>query len=559
MSFVCVYRSVFAPAGVTAALVAAACVSASPAFAAEVVWKGGGETAAWSDGSNWVGGTAPGLGDTAVIPAGKSAVWSQTDAARMNTFAGITLDGEMEVSGMTASTTLTVPLSGDGVFRGLDGGESASGISSGPFYKLALDNDNKAFTGTFAFTNCGVIVKHNSALGGAERRCTLIWKNATAGNHRRLYLQCPGPHQANMHLAQPAYSTGMIFATCDSATYLDGDIDFTGPVQLHANGRPCGFHVRGKLTNSGKSTYALNPHVYLEGEVNLQWKSSSQYGGNFYLGGGNGNVKNMGHLYVNSGGVHFAAPNVIGGDNPGGACQWILGNNRSLDLYLDGYDQNWYRKPIVHGFSVSSSRPATLRMMNYNSGALTFDTANMLRDYASFDVCATNAGKSAYTTTVKTTHCTTQGGLLCGAGTFVVGDSAASGVTTSFSNLTSLVTYGSGTMKIYNTDVNPQNGITNLSVLGTSQMNFASCVTQKTERAYLSSTAELTIAAGGRVKVSDRTFLDGEELLAGVYGKVGGTYEDGSPIPTRCQLSCITGDGYLETEGRRLGLIFTIR
>ena len=537
------------------ALIAASVLGSAKAD--PITWKGGGDTAAWSDGSNWEGGVAPVSGDTAVIPAGKTATWSQTDKTFMNALAGIELNGDMEVSNMTVATTLTVPLSGNGVFRGLQGGENATSISSGTYYYLTLNNNNESFTGTFAFTNCGVSIGHNLALGGTDDRCTLIWKNGTLGNHRRLSFLCAGPHNANMFLAQPNYSHGMIFASCFVATYLDGDIDMTGQAQFHANNNSAGLHIRGKLTNSGKAAYCLNAYVYLEGEVNLQWNNQSQYGGGFYLGGGNGNIKNMGHCYLDSSGIHFAAPNVIGGSNPGNTCYYIIGNGKSLKLYLDGNDQNWYRKPLQNGFIVDSTTPATLRMMSFGDSD-TFGTANCLTGYASFDVCATNASNKKFTTTLKTTHCTTQGGLLCGAGTFVVGNSAASGITTSFSNLTSLVTYDTGTMNIYNTDINPVNGITNLSVLGTSKMTFASCVTQKTEMAYLSSGAQLSIAAGGRVKVSKRTYLDGRELVSGVYGKVGGTYEDGSAIPVAYQLGCIKGDGYLETEGRK-GMILSFR
>ena len=479
----------------------------------------------------------------------------------MNSIAGIVLNGDMEVSGMTAATTLTVPISGTGVFRGLDGGEKASSVSSGTYYYLTLNNDNENFTGTFAFTNCGVCVKNSKAFGSANPRCTVIWKNGTSGNHRRLYLMDSGVYHPNMFLAQPNYSHGMIFATCDAATYIDGDIDLTGPAQFHANARAVGLHLRGKLTNSGKAPYGLNAYVYLEGEVNLQWNNQSQYGGGFYLGGGNGNIKNMGHIYLSGGGIHFAAPNVFGGSVVGTMCYWIVGNGNPVRLYLDGNDQNWYRKPYVYnndGFLVDSTKPATIRMMNFGSGNQTFNTANCLTGYASFDVCATNASNQKYTTTLKTTHCTTAGGLLCGAGTFVVGDSAAEDVTTSFSNLTSLVTYETGTMNIYNTAINPENGITNLSVLGASKMSFPGCVTQKTEVVCLSSDAQLTIGAGSKVKVSKRTYLNGRELLSGVYGKVGGTYEDGTEIPSQYQLGCIKGDGYLETEGPK-GLILTFR
>ena len=520
--------------------------------AAEVVWKGGGETAAWSDGSNWEGGTAPKEGDTAVIPQGKVALWTQSDAGFINALAGIKLNGEMEVSGMTAATTLTVPLSGNGIFRGLNGGEKAASISSGTYYYLSLNNDNRDFTGTFAFTNCGVCAKNNLAFGGADNRCTLIWNSGESSNYRRLYLMASGHYNANMFLSQPGYDRGMIFATCDSATYLDGDIDLTGPAQFHANTSNKGLFLRGKLTNSGKGAYKFFPNVHLEGEVNLTWSNNSQYGGGFYLGGGNGNIKNMGHLYADGNGILFSAANVIGGTKPGDMCYWLQGNGQVLRLYLNGYDQNWYCTPQNgKGFVVSSTEPATFRLLNFKGADKTLSAANMLREYVSFDVCATNASNGKYTTTVKNTHCTTAGGLLCGAGTFVVGDNAAVVSSTSFSNLTSLVTYDEGSMKIYRTDINPENGITNLSVLGTSSLTLGEGVSLDAVRADISATATLSIAAGSVVKVSKRTYLDGEELAKGIYGKVGGTYPDGTPIPLSRQLSCLTGDGYLDTNGRR--------
>lgn len=542
----------------TAVFVAGVCLAFGVFAGSEITWTGKGETDAWSDGGNWEGGVAPVEGDEAVIPQGKTAIWAQTDAAFMNALAGIKLNGEMEVSGMTAATSLTVPLSGNGVFRGLESGEVPKNVSTGPFYYLTLNNDNSNFTGTFAFTNCGVRTSTTLALGSATTRCTLIWNNKASGNHRRLYLEASGHYNANMYLSQPSYGTGLIFATCNAPTYLDGDVDLIGETAFNANANSNGIHIRGKLTNSTKKTYSFGPYVYLEGEVDLRWNNSSQYGGGFYLGGGNGNVKSMGHLYVNSSGVHFSAPNVIGGSDPGGTCYWILGNGTALRLYLDGHDQNWYRKPSAQGFIVDSKKPATIRMMNFNGADLTYNTANCLTGYASFDVCATNASKNVYTTTLKTTRCTTKGGLLCGAGTFVVGDSAANSVTTSFSNLTSLVTYETGKMNIYNTAINPENGVTNLSVLGTSAMTLNAGVEFATVDAHLSSTATLNIAAGSTVVASHRAYLDGEVLPMGVYGKTNGTYADGTPIPASFQLDCLTGDGYMDVQGPK-GLMLILK
>ena len=53
--------------------------AAAALAAAEITWKGGGDTSAWSDGTNWEGGVAPSEGDTVVIPDGKIAYMSSSD------------------------------------------------------------------------------------------------------------------------------------------------------------------------------------------------------------------------------------------------------------------------------------------------------------------------------------------------------------------------------------------------------------------------------------------------------------------------------------------------
>ena len=58
--------------------------------------------------------------------------------------------------------------------------------------------------------------------------------------------------------------------------------------------------------------------------------------------------------------------------------------------------------------------------------------------------------------------------------------------------------------------------------------------------------------------VVGKSYLDGIEMYAGVYGKVGGVYEDGSPIPASHQLPWLAGDGWLRTNGRH-GMIVSFR
>ena len=130
------------------------------------------------------------------------------------------------------------------------------------------------------------------------------------------------------------------------------------------------------------------------------------------------------------------------------------------------------------------------------------------------------------------------------------------GGATTFSNLTSLVAYKTGNLVVNTAHVNPVNGLDVLAVTNTAKMTFANCITQNTEKVYLATGAQLKIGADGLVRVSRRTYLDGVVLSPGVYGKVGGTYPDGSAIPIRNQLSCLTGDGWLEVNGPK-GLVLS--
>ncbi|MBO7206282.1 MAG: hypothetical protein J6W10_01570, partial [Kiritimatiellae bacterium] len=120
--------------------------------AAEITWKGGGETEAWSDGSNWEGGVAPGLCDIAVLPAGSDVITGNADYTYMRAeatrLAGIRIEegAWMSVSNLTANATHDIPLSGSGGFRCI----KASGN-----YSLTMKSDNSAFTGEFFVKEAG--------------------------------------------------------------------------------------------------------------------------------------------------------------------------------------------------------------------------------------------------------------------------------------------------------------------------------------------------------------------------------------------------------------------
>ena len=76
------------------------------------IWKGGGYTTAWSDGSNWDGWVAPTAGDSVVVPAGKTATARDGDLSLLNSLAGIEIrTGGVEVFRSSRSSPWAFPSS----------------------------------------------------------------------------------------------------------------------------------------------------------------------------------------------------------------------------------------------------------------------------------------------------------------------------------------------------------------------------------------------------------------------------------------------------------------
>ena len=62
-----------------------------------VVWKGGGTTPAWSDGSNWEGNVPPEAGQLVKIPDNCKALARADDVATMNAYFGVIMSGDDSV------------------------------------------------------------------------------------------------------------------------------------------------------------------------------------------------------------------------------------------------------------------------------------------------------------------------------------------------------------------------------------------------------------------------------------------------------------------------------
>ena len=151
--------------------VAGVCLAFSVFAGSEITWTGEGETAAWSDGGNWEGGSAPGLGDIAVIPEGADVTACDGDYIYMNAdatkLAGIRIETNawMTVSNLSASVTHSVPLSGPGGWRHIKTNGSGN-------YTVKMSADNSAFTGEFFIKEGGFTVAGSKSLGTSNNKVT---------------------------------------------------------------------------------------------------------------------------------------------------------------------------------------------------------------------------------------------------------------------------------------------------------------------------------------------------------------------------------------------------
>ena len=186
-----------------AGLVSAVCAGA------DITWKGEGETTAWSDGSNWEGGVAPALGDTAVIPTGKTAGMASADisyvSATETKLAGISLpaaDGGLYIKN-TTSVTLSVPLSGIGPVE-IDNGGSVS-------LTLGADNGNYSGPMTIRKSEVRTDYTHLNAFG-KNNVVTNIVEAGTASQH--VYFFKGGDYYNTWQIVGlPAWSTTQSFYT----------------------------------------------------------------------------------------------------------------------------------------------------------------------------------------------------------------------------------------------------------------------------------------------------------------------------------------------------------
>lgn len=485
----------------------------------EIVWKGGGSTAAWSDGTNWQGGVAPGLGDVAVLPDATTVTAGPTDLTYMEAaatkLAGIRLMGDgtrFVLSGLTKAATFDVPLSGKGEFQHRDSKKTGG-------YYLTLAGDNREFAGSFLISNAGVRVNSDYCLGTTN--VVRYFGSSSTEN----YFQFNTGH----------VSSNEFHVTREWLFYGANGAKLYGPLYLNGN-------VRAEASN-GDNTFELLGGVAYE-------SASGNFipGNNCRLGGTKPIILGSHDLMLNRGKVYLAAPiesvNMVSVDSksvsPYFEADNVLpvtatlrfGNSATAGhADLGGHDQRcgefkvWQAAMDAVNTYLTSAKSATFTICN--KGPASFN--GQLKGAVSLELNSTNSA-TAGSIGLAGTNNTTTGSLIVRRGTLTVAAAAR------FPNLTSLVVSGEGKM------------VVNTSAVGNGADAAGLCVVATNAVA-----GALKLAAGVSLKADTMVVGDGKWLEAGVYG--------GPDSSAPRKLDCLTGTGTVTVSryGGKLGLILMVR
>ena len=504
-------------------------VSGAATFAGEIAWRGGGSTSAWSDGTNWEGGNAPGANDTAVIPSGKHAYMSSADVSMVSAapLVGISLaasDSELFITN-SSEVSLSVPLSGTGQLK----------ISNG-MKKLTLAADNGNLTGPVTITNSSVWSDstHGNFLGSGN-----AVTNYMGSGESEIYIMHKGHYYNAFHVIGNGSSSPALLkhalvvyatATIHGKFHVSGAFNINVPqshlkLSLVGGVEHEGF---GSLSFAGTGSYEITGN---EPIVSL---SSSDFasGINFELGTKvfiSSPVKNCG--YRTSGGLAIyprigscglftcGAEYILNGDIAlqqgaliGGGAQ----RGPGFRLNLNGYNQacgTIYRSSnrILEQSTcyVSSSVPATLTMRGQwefygNSPGSTDKTPMAVNDRASFEFWPTNFIRSGQSLAIKpkiwftNTTWTTKGELACRRGTLTLDADVQ------MPNLGRMTISHEGRLVVKpGAAVNPD--------------RFCLSITNVQATTASTYSEPLTIESGVLLK-ADRAFVEGKWLDRGTYG-----------------------------------------
>lgn len=219
-----------------------------------ITWKGGGDTPRWSDGSNWVGGEAPGEKDIAVIPEDTTA-WASHhteanggDLTLITSLAAIDLvatnsvfemDSQNDNELKTGTYTFSTPVMGVGVCK------FSNGVNNDRHVSLKVDNS--AFRGTFHFYHLQAWIDDLHALGTTN----LVRWEPGAGLHC-LYFHVEGTFENPVDVYTVPSIYPLIGAnTYNSKTATGKPVILAGRVTNKTGGVFCPYGGNGYTTFTG--------------------------------------------------------------------------------------------------------------------------------------------------------------------------------------------------------------------------------------------------------------------------------------------------------------------
>lgn len=520
-----------------------ACVTgltAAMCAGADITWKGDGETTAWSDGSNWEGGVAPGSGDTAVIPSGKTAGMSSADvtyvSAAATKLAGISLpdeDAELVVTNSSAAT-LSVPLSGSGVFRVENNGAGT----------LTLGGNNINFTGPMFFTDSKVGTTYTAESTtrrhfGRDNTITMISRGAKQSD---LCFFASGTYPNVFSFVGPDEDrgAGVSFVYSYTAVVLSGAVSVSGNVKF-SNQQSGTLKLTGGVDHTGESQAAFMGGTFdiksgglsrfaCSDAIDLSLIKYGYYGyhaglivqNNATVNLYDGVTADSSRLAVSQGKLRFQGVNRLPA-NVALQSGVPAGNITCTDVTFDlnGFDQQCgtiYKMSPYDEIVVTSAKPATLTCYGQfehrgNSPKSVTSISMALNGQASFTLCATNriatpqGVVSDYNAQFVSKTSTTSGSVTAKKGRITLGN------TTSWPNVKNLMATGTGTLTINTSDVNPDGFRLIVSNAVDSAVKVAEGVTLRAKSMYVDKWLEPGIYGGPDAE------LDEAHTLAKLTGK----------------------------------------
>ena len=437
-----------------------------PVVAGEIAWKGGGSTSAWSDGTNWEGGSAPGNGDTAVVPNGKVAYMSSADLVYVAS-EGLSLislpggDSTLYITNNTTST-LSVPVAGIGKFNVANNNR-----------QLTIGVDNPDFTGPFYFTNSQIRTDYDHGLCFGRKN---VITNYVGNGDASLYIFKGADYSNEWHIV--GGSTAATGANRSIKTYSNS-VRLCGPVHVYgyydfSSQQNTTLTLAGGVYHSGAGNIRLNASVRIIGDAQCDFQTDASdntglciaYGSTVELGS---TVSATTPRIGGVGMLRFLGPNLLSSAT---AYQNGYGSSKGMQIDLNGFDQRcgtickYNNDGTTEDNSFITSETAAkltvygqVEYNGYPAGKTSRFIALSLRGAASLELNGTNEIKTAQGESVwpmmEIRNCPTKsdttGGLCVRRGTLTLAE------TTSWPNLSRLEAHDEGLL-VMNTDGVNTNG-----------------------------------------------------------------------------------------------------